>query len=125
MHPFVRTLARRFAIWAIVGVWILGATRAGAQTVFNESFTGTTTSGWVFGGSTGSTVPYLTASNGTDTAGNGWLRMTESQTNQATYALLDSSIFSVNAQIQIQMDYAFWNGTGADGMTFFLVDGNT
>ncbi len=79
----------------------------------------------MFGGSAGSTAPYLTAGNGTDSVGNGWLRLTENLTNQATYALLDSSLFSVNAQIQIEMDYAFWNGSGADGMSFFLVDGST
>ena len=94
-----------------------------AQVTVTESFTGTTASGWVFGGSGGSTSPYLTA-NTTDTAGDGWLRLTESLNNQATYALFDSAIFSVNAQIQIEMDYTFWNGSGADGITFFLVDGN-
>lgn len=99
---------------------ILGAH---AQVTVTESFTGTTASGWVFGGSGGSTSPYLTA-NTTDTAGNGWLRLTENLNNQATYALFDSAIFSVNAQIQIEMDYTFWNGSGADGITFFLVDGN-
>jgi autotransporter-associated beta strand protein len=96
---------------------------ANAQVTVTESFTGTTASGWVFGGSGGSTSPYLTA-NTTDTAGNGWLRLTENLNNQATYALFDSAIFSVNAQIQIELDYTFWNGSGADGITFFLVDGS-
>jgi len=95
-----------------------------AQIVFNESFRGNGATGWVFGGSPTSTVPYLTA-NTVDSNGTGWLRLTENVTNQSTYALLDSSIFSVNAQIQIEMEYAFWNGTGADGISFFLIDAAT
>lgn len=125
MGTLATSSVRRLALLLVFAVVSLGVTTLPAQTVFNESFTGTSATGWVFGGSTGSTAPYLTASNGTDTAGNGWLRLTENQTNQATFALLDNTIFSVNAQIQIQMDYAFWNGSGADGITFFLVDGNT
>jgi autotransporter-associated beta strand protein len=90
------------------------------QTTFTESFTGTTAPGWVFGGNY---TPNLTA-NTIDTPGNGWLRLTDNATNRSTYALLDTEIFSVNAQIQIEMDYTFWNGTGADGITFFLIDGS-
>jgi hypothetical protein len=58
-------------------------TNLSAQSTFSESFTGTTATGWVFGGSTGSTSPYLTA-NTIDTPGTGWLRLTENTNNQAT-----------------------------------------
>ncbi len=99
-----------------------------AQTVnFNESFTGASAAGWVFDGNY---TPWLTAGanpNGgagfIDSPGSGWLRLTDNGGNRATSALLDTQIFSVNARIEITMDYAFWNGTGADGITFFLVDG--
>jgi hypothetical protein len=103
-----------------------------AQVTVTESFTGTAASGWVYGGSPGSTIPYLTA-NSVDTPGDGWLRLTESLNNQATFALFDSAVFAVNAQVQIEIEYAFWDGTdiggaqngrAGDGMTFFLVDGN-
>lgn len=94
-----------------------------AQVTVNSSFTGTSESGWVLGSSSGSTDPYLTA-NTIDSPGQGWLRLTENTTNQSTYAFYDDQIFSVNAQIKIEMDYAFYNGTGADGITFFLVDGS-
>lgn len=116
LPSFLRTL-----VGVLVLAWASGVL---AQSVFTQSFTGTGAAGWVFGGSPTSTAPYLTA-NTVDTPGDGWLRMTENTANQATYALLDSSLFSVNAQIQIEMDYAFWNGTGADGLTFFLIDGGT
>jgi autotransporter-associated beta strand protein len=96
---------------------------ARAQSTFQETFTGTSAYGWNFGG-TGYT-PTLTAATGVDSVGDGWLRLTDNGNNRSTYALLDTEIFSVNAQIQIEMDYAFYNGTGADGITFFLVDGST
>lgn len=96
-------------------------TNLSAQSVFTESFTGTTADGWVFGGNY---TPNLTA-NTIDAPGDGWLRLTDNANNRATYALLDTQIFSVNAQINISMDYAFYNGSGADGITFFLVDGST
>nr|MBP9903389.1 hypothetical protein [Verrucomicrobiota bacterium] len=124
---FLATSLKNFSTGArratLVLAMVFISSGAFAQTTVSESFTGTTASGWVFGGSGGSTSPYLTA-NTVDTAGTGWLRLTESLNNQATYALFDSAIFSVNAQIQIEMDYTFWNGSGADGITFFLVDGN-
>jgi autotransporter-associated beta strand protein len=102
----------------------LAAASAHAQTTFTSTFRDTTAPGWVFGG-TGSTDPYLTAGVvAGDTAGNGWLRLTENTNNQSTFALLDDQIFSVNAQIDITMEYASWNGSGADGITFFLVDGS-
>ena len=98
-------------------------TAASAQSTFQETFTGTSAYGWHFGG-TGYT-PNLTAASGVDSVGDGWLRLTDNGNNRSTYALLDTEIFSVNAQIQIEMEYAFYNGSGADGITFFLVDGST
>ncbi|QYM77898.1 autotransporter-associated beta strand repeat-containing protein [Horticoccus luteus] len=115
----LRGIAFRLGWLAICVGWAVGAK---AQVTLTESFTGTSAPGWLFGGSPSSTSPYLTA-NTVDTAGNGWLRMTENTTNQSTFALFDSAIFSVNAQIQITLDYTTWNGSGADGITFFLVDG--
>jgi hypothetical protein len=99
------------------------ASSAFAQVSFNESFTGTTAPGWIFGG-TGYT-PTLTAPS-LDNAGNGWLRLTDNGGDRSTYALLDTQIFSVGAQLQATLDYTFWNGTGdgADGITFFLINGN-
>ena len=97
------------------------AVQALAQTVtVNEPFTGTTlSSGWVVGG-TGYT-PILTAPS-IDTAGNGWLRLTSSGSNQATYAVDTTSFASKNATIAVTFDIASYNGSGADGVTFFLAD---
>jgi len=116
------------SVLRVLRTWFAGlvfgsAAVALGQVTVTTDFKDTTAPGWVFGGSVGSTNPYLTA-NTVDTPGDGWLRLTENIGNQATYALFDSAIFSVNAQIEITMDYAFYNGSGADGITFFLVDGS-
>ena len=121
--------ARRASLALLAAVLALPPL-ARAQLSFTETFTGTTATGWNFGGLGTSAAPVLTA-NTVDTAGTGWLRMTGSTNNQATYALWDNAVFSVNAQIQIEMEYTFWNGhdiggaqngVGADGLTFFLLD---
>jgi len=117
--PLITSLRRWCGLGALWGI----ALAMHAQVTVTESFRGTTASGWVFGGNY---TPVLTAAAGIDTPGEGWLRLTDNAGNRATYALFDSSIFSVNAQVQIEFDYAFWNSTstGADGITFFLVDGS-
>ncbi|MCX6937431.1 MAG: autotransporter-associated beta strand repeat-containing protein [Verrucomicrobia bacterium] len=94
-----------------------------AQINFTENFTGTTASGWNFYAAPGDTLPVLTATT-IDTPGTGWLRLNTNTGNQSTAALLDNQVFSVNARLEVTMDYAFHNGSGADGITFFLVDGS-
>ncbi len=91
--------------------------------VLTESFTGTTASGWVFAG-TGYT-PVLTAAEGIDTAGDGWLRLTSNGGNQATSAYYDTAFASAGATVYAAFEYATWGGNGADGITFFLFDGST
>ena len=114
--------ASRFLLSAILGLPVIVPLARGS-TAFTESFTGTTAAGWVFGANPGDTQPVLTA-NTVDSPGTGWLRLNTNTNNQSTFALLDTQIFSVNARIEIEMEYAFFNGTGADGITFFLVDGS-
>jgi autotransporter-associated beta strand protein len=123
-HPQAKTLSSASRGARVLLALVSFASAASAQITFNESFTGTTAPGWVFGG-TGGYVPELTAPS-IDSAGNGWLRLTDNGGNRSTYALLDTQIFSVGAQLQVTLDYTFWNGTGggADGITFFLIDGN-
>ncbi|MDF3057948.1 MAG: autotransporter-associated beta strand repeat protein [Rariglobus sp.] len=113
MKSFYRALS-------VLAASLTGMSGLLAQSVFTESFTGTTAPGWVFGGNY---TPTLTA-NTVDTDGTGWLRLTDNANNRSTFAFLDTEIFSVNAQINITMEYAFYNGSGADGITFFLVDGS-
>jgi uncharacterized repeat protein (TIGR01451 family) len=92
--------------------------------------TGATAPGWVIGG-----TAYLTASAGTDTVGDGWLRLTDVAGNQAGFAFFDSA-FNISAGVVISFDYATWGGagdpdgagacpvTGADGYSIYLFDGS-
>ena len=95
------------------------ASRAFAQNVqLNQNFEGTTAPGWVFGG-TGGYTPTLTATTGSNP---GWLEMTNGATNESTYAYDSTSFASANATIAATFNYVSFNGTGADGLTFFLAD---
>ncbi len=105
----------------LVALTIAGFARLCGQTVtLNGSFTGATLdSGWTTGGS--GYTPILTAPS-IDTTGNGWLRMTSSSGNQATYAYDTNAFAAAHATITATFNYASYNGTGADGITFFLAD---
>jgi autotransporter-associated beta strand protein len=123
--PFVgkwtATAMRHVAGLIALFVAILLTHVADAQVVtINQSFTGTTAPGWMLGG-TGYT-PVLTAAQGIDPAGSGWLRLTSNGGNQATYAYDSTAFNAANATIAVQFSYASYNGTGADGITFFLAD---
>jgi autotransporter-associated beta strand protein len=94
--------------------------QTGAQVVtISQGFTNTTALGWTLGG-TGYT-PVLTA-NGPDSPGTGWLRLTSSSGNESTYARYNTAFNGTNATIAAQFSFATYNGTGADGITFFLAD---
>ncbi|MCW5548632.1 MAG: hypothetical protein KIT44_06680, partial [Opitutaceae bacterium] len=77
MSPIRQRLHRFSAMfWRMVCVWTLagGMGTMLAQVTVTESFTGTSASGWVFGGNY---TPVLTAAAGIDTPGDGWLRLTD------------------------------------------------
>jgi hypothetical protein len=65
---------------------------------------------------------FLTASNGTDTAGNGWLRLTDATNNQEGY-IYNTQAFPSSSGLDVTFDYASYGGTGADGLAFFLFNG--
>ena len=98
--------------------------RAQVVTV-NQDFKGTTAPGWTLGDNGGGFTPVLTASTAggsIDPVGSGWLRLTSSGGNQATYAYDTTSFNAANATVAVKFDFATYNGTGADGITFFLAD---
>jgi autotransporter-associated beta strand protein len=104
---------------------LAGAARAQVVSV-NQTFSGTTAPGWVFGG-TGYT-PTLTANGGGDTAGNGWLELANNGGNESTYAYDTTPFASANATITATFNLALFNSTtgdpAADGITFFLANAN-
>jgi autotransporter-associated beta strand protein len=101
------------------GLVFAPASRAQVDTI-SQSFTGTTAPGWVLGGS--GYTPILTAAQGIDPVGSGWLRLTSNATNESTFAYDSTSFASANATITAQFNLAAYNGSGADGITFFLAN---
>lgn len=115
----------RTVLVAIAAVLLTRAAPAPAQFLYSETFTGTTANGWYFAGDDpGTPAPVLTAAQGIDPAGNGWLRLTSNANNQSAYAFLNSAIRTPSS-FSISFEYAMWNGTGADGISFFLFDATT
>jgi FG-GAP-like repeat len=95
--------------------------------LLSESFTGTTPDlrSWILGPSRFNTnLPILTAQSGIDTPGNGALRLTTSRSQQASFALYNQPI-ATSGGLSIEFDFASYGGSGADGITFFLADGNS
>ena len=90
-------------------------------TTLTGGFTGTTLDpGWTIGGS--GYTPQLTANGLGDAPGSGWLQLTSSAGNEATYAYDTNSFASAHATITATFNYTAFNGSGADGITFFLAD---
>lgn len=126
--------------WLAGGVLLFAATPASAQTtVVQQDFIDSTAYGWTSGGTF---VPCLTAigpsapgsipncGNPADTPGQGVLRLTNIIQEQRSFVFYDYAIPS-NQGLVITFDlFAYGGGgigggSGADGLTFFLFDGNT
>ncbi|OIR04085.1 autotransporter-associated beta strand repeat protein [mine drainage metagenome] len=122
MDRFHRSKYRRNTPWlpllALLGLF---AGRVVGQTV-TDSFRDSNASGWTLGADSGTYSPQLTAASGIDTAGNGWLRLTQNQNAEATYAAYNQSFNAVGATVYAKFTYSSWGGSGADGLTFFLYD---
>src|SRR5476651_246431 len=87
----------------------LAVAARGQVTTLTGNFTGTTLdAGWSVGG-TGYT-PQLTAAGLGDASGSGWLQLTSSSGNEATYAVDSTSFASTNATITATFNYAAFNG---------------
>jgi hypothetical protein len=107
--------------------------------LFQETFTGADVQSrpWLFGrGVNTSANPFLTArgtvaaspdglpgtANPIDQPGQGALRLTGAATDQATFVIYNEAIPS-NAGLSITFDLFSYGGSGADGISFFLIDG--
>lgn len=114
------TLRNAIAALAIAGALAFTPAARAQVTQLNQSFNGTTAPGWVLGGS--NFTPELTAAHGIDPVGSGWLRLTSNASNESTYAYDSTPFASANSTISAQFNLAVYNGSGADGITFFLAD---
>lgn len=70
----------------------------------------------------------LTAATGVDPNGSGWLRLTNSSSNQKGYMYVQES-FPTSLGVIADFEYVSWRSSndsflGADGLTFFLFDGS-
>ncbi len=131
LHGYLHLFGNRIYLVEILEAFILAfallsPSQSSAQVVtVNQSFTGATAPGWTLGDNGGGFTPVLTASNAggnIDTVGNGWLRLTNAAGNEATYAVDPTAFNGANATIAAKFTFASWNGSGADGITFFLAD---
>jgi uncharacterized repeat protein (TIGR01451 family) len=106
-------------------IWILGVLlmllipgTSSAQTFpLNESFKNSSATGWTLGDSA------VLTSGSADPAGDGWLRLTNNTGDQKGFAILNANIPTPQG-VSIEFEYKTWGGTGADGFTMFLYDGN-
>lgn len=93
-----------------------------ADPYITESFGGTTANDWSFTTGAG-TGPVLTAAQGLDTDGAGWLRLTQDLDSQASFVYNNNAI-STAYGIVLQFDYVVWGAesTLGDGFAVALFD---
>ncbi|NVN99362.1 MAG: DUF11 domain-containing protein [Geobacteraceae bacterium] len=104
-----------------IAIWLCFAGAAHAYIIINTPMTGTNSTGWNLGGNPSSAV--LTGNGTIDPVGSGWLRLTNSTSNQTGFAYNDT-VFDLSAGALIQFDYVSWGGSGADGLSVYLFDAN-
>ncbi|MEG4944454.1 DUF4347 domain-containing protein, partial [Microcoleus sp. F4-D5] len=116
---------------------VLEAYTSVLATLVSETFQGSTALGpWIYGTSGTSETPGLTAGTGpgiipgvvggpVDPPGSGALRLTSANVNQSAFVIYNSPISSTDG-LKVTFDLFAYNGsTGADGVSFFLIDGTT
>ncbi len=102
--------------WPIALLLAAHAGTASAQFKLQQTFTGTTAPGWTLSGFALLTAPSI------DTAGQGWLRLTDTGNTEKGLALDTSESFAGNVPVTVRFNYVSWGGTGADGIAVFLYD---
>jgi len=98
-----------------------------AASLVTETFRNSSASNWLLLGSAcltaGGTNVCATAPT-SEGNGNGWLRLTSNGIWQSGSAIYNTA-FSSTGGIQVTFTYATYGGTGADGISFYLIDGST
>jgi hypothetical protein len=105
--------------------------------ILTETFTGNdiTNPSWIYNTTGTGTAPLLTARStigastggipggGSDAVGSGALRLTSAAENQASFVIYNRPINN-SSGLSITFDIHSYGGNGADGISFFLIDGN-
>ncbi|MBM3127570.1 MAG: hypothetical protein FJ009_02930 [Chloroflexi bacterium] len=121
---FFRTLCKPATLFTMLVLLVVLASAAPVTTfaapkvTINETFRNGTASGWNLSGSATLT------SGGVDPAGAGWLRLTSATNDQAGSAIYNTA-FSSSDGVRATFTYATYGGSGADGFSFYLIDGAT
>lgn len=117
---------------------LLGAPALAANPplIFQQGFTGTSATGFLYGTTGTSATPCLTAASTStagsipacsggpfDASGSGALRLTNNSGNQSGFVIYNTSL-SESQGLQVIFDLFMYNGTGADGISFFIIDGS-
>lgn len=89
------------------GSWLSGGNPSACLTASNTSSGG---------------IPGCNPTNPIDTSGNGALRLTSNGASQAGFVINQTPISTTNG-LQISFNMYQYNGTGADGIAFFLING--
>ncbi len=89
-----------------------------AQFPYFQSFKDATAANIVFGGAP---TAILTAAQGIDPVGNGYLRLTNSNINQKGF-IYSTENLATGQGLSISFEYYTYGGSGADGICFFLFD---
>jgi len=105
----------------VLAVCMILLLQSKAQFPLYESFKNTTAPGFVIGGNT---PAYLTAGS-LDSAGSGFLRLTNASTYQLGYAYYNAVSIPSTYGMDVSFEYYMYGANTCDGMTFFLFDAST
>ncbi|GIK38685.1 MAG: hypothetical protein BroJett011_25180 [Chloroflexota bacterium] len=117
-HSFTKSLIIVLTLLALI-FSALGDTPAYAAT-YSQAFNGTAAPNWVLLGTAQLTENTYDAGGAAD----GWLRLTNPAGGQAGAAVYNIPS-SIASGFDVEFDYAAYGGSGADGITFYLIDGTT
>jgi hypothetical protein len=133
----VKNWSRIVVALAVIGACLapfMSAHNAGAASLMADTFTGSTTVGsWIAGGNPNTAcltagTSYASAIPACDTEspesnGQGALRLTTNGASQAGFVINNTPV-STSQGLQVAFDMFQYNGSGADGIAFFLIDGS-
>lgn len=137
--PKLRRLILAVAVVASSTLSFTARQANAAEILFSEPFTGRKTTNWIGGGSDAACLTAGFESGGIlgcvggatggvtgvlpDPNNDGALRLTSSKIRQAGYVFYNTSIPTANG-LDIAFDYYSYGGSGGDGLSFVLIDGN-
>jgi uncharacterized repeat protein (TIGR01451 family) len=136
-------LLRRLILLPIIAASVIAPYRAheahAAQILFSEPFSGRVTTNWIGGGTAAACLTAGYESGGIlgclpgvsggvtgslpDPNNDGALRLTSAEFKQAGYVIYNATIPTANG-LDITFDYYSYGGSGGDGLSFILIDGN-